>query len=173
VDRVAHLAGLTPDVVKEQDERSPGFVERLSRALAASSQEFPVLELGVAVRAEEPRLVRLTEMVVKEIAAEGRAVLVGRAAPAVLGQAAGALHVKLVAPREFRIGLAMGAEGLDRRTTERLLQETDAARSRYHREHYGRDWDDPTHFHLTLNTGFLGLEGATDIIVAEARRRGW
>ena len=44
---------------------------------------------------------RLTEMVVKEIAAEGRVVLVGRAAPAVLGQRRRGLHVKLVAIASF------------------------------------------------------------------------
>jgi len=173
VDRVARRAGLASDVVAEQDERVPGFVERLARALAASSQEFAVPELGVAVRPEEPSLVRLTEMVVREAAAEGRVVLVGRAAPAVLGQTANALHVKLVAPRPFRIELAMKAEGLDARTAERLMDETDAQRGRYHREHYGRDWDEPTHFHMILNTGLLGLDGAADVIVDRARALGW
>jgi cytidylate kinase len=173
VDRVARRAGLTPDVVAEQDERVPSFVERLATALAASSQEFAVPELGVAVRAAQPSLVRLTEMVVKEIAAEGRAVLVGRAAPAVLGRAGDALHIKLVAAREFRIATAMQSEGLDRRATERLMDETDAQRSRYHREHYGRDWDDPVHYHMILNTGLLGMDGAAETILAAARRRGW
>ena len=56
---------------------------------------------------------------------------------------------------------------------EKLMDETDANRARYHREHYGRDWDDPTHFHMVLNTGLLGLEGAAELILAEARRRGW
>jgi cytidylate kinase len=173
VARVARRAGLTPEIVAEQDERVPGFVERLARALAASSQEFAVPELGVAVRAAEPSLVRLTEMVVKEIAAEGRAVLVGRAAPAVLGRESGVLHVKLVATREFRITTAMQSEGLDRRATERLMDETDAQRSRYHREHYGRDWDDPTHYHMILNTGLLGMDGAAEVIVVRARAMGW
>jgi cytidylate kinase len=173
IDRVARRAGLTPEVVAEQDERVPGFVERLGRALAASSQEYAVPELGVAVRAEEPSLVRLTELVVQEVAAEGRVVLVGRAAPAVLGTAVGALHVKLVAPREFRIQMARKAEGLESRAAERLMDQTDAQRARYHREHYGRDWDDPTHFHMVLNSGLLGLEGAADAIVAEAHAMGW
>jgi len=173
VDRVARRAGLTPEIVAEQDERVPGFVERLARALAASSQEFAVPEMGIAVRAVEPSLVRLTEMVVKEIAAEGRAVLVGRAAPAVLGRESGVLHVKLVAAREFRITTVMQSEGLDRRATERLMDETDAQRSRYHREHYGRDWDDPTHYHMILNTGLLGMDGAAEIVVARARVMGW
>jgi cytidylate kinase len=173
VDRVARRAGLTPEAVAEQDERVPGFVERLGRALAASSQEYAVPELGVAVRAEEPSLVRLTELVVQEVAAEGKAVLVGRAAPAVLGTAIGALHVKLIAPREFRIQLAQNMERLDARAAEKLMDQTDAQRARYHREHYGRDWDDPSHFHLVLNTGLLGLGGAAEVIVARARALGW
>ncbi|MFN8651939.1 MAG: cytidylate kinase-like family protein [Gemmatimonadales bacterium] len=173
VDRVAHRAGLAPDAVAEQDERVPGFVERLARALAASSQEFAVPEIGVAVRPAEPNLVRLTEMVVKEIAAEGQAVLVGRAAPAVLGREAGVLHVKLVAGRDYRIEAVMASEKLDRRGAERLMDHTDAERRRYHREHYGRDWDDPLHYHMVLNTGLLGIEETAALIVSEARRQGW
>jgi cytidylate kinase len=173
VDRVARRAGLTPEVVARQDERVPGFVERLARALTASSQEYATPELGVAVGEEPPDLVRLTELVVQELAAEGRVVLVGRAAPAVLGTALDALHVKLVAPRAFRIRTAAAAEGLDVRAAEALMDETDASRARYHREHYGRDWDDPAHYHMVLNTGLLGFDDASRLIVAEARRRGW
>ncbi len=173
IDRVARRAGMQPEVVADLDERVPGFVERLARALAASSQELAVPELGLVVRAPEPNLVRLTELVVKEAAAEGRVVLVGRAAPAVLGAVADALHVKLVAPRAFRLQLAMETDQLDARTAERVLDQTDAQRARYHREHYQRDWDNPIHFHMLLNTGLLGLEGATDLIVARARALGW
>jgi cytidylate kinase len=173
VDRVARRAGLAPKAVAEQDERSPGFVERLAQALTASSQEFAVPELGVAVRAEDPNLVRLTEMVVHEIAGEGKVVLVGRAAPAVLGQSFPAIHVKLVADKAFRAALAMREEHLDEKAALRRLAEIDGQRRRYHREHYGRDWDDPVHFHLTLNTGMLGLDGAANVIVARARAMGW
>jgi cytidylate kinase len=53
------------------------------------------------------------------------------------------------------------------------MDDTDAQRRRYHREHYGRDWDDPVHYHMILNTGLLGLDGAAETIVHAARRRGW
>lgn len=173
VDRVAARAGIAPEVVAREDERAPTFVERLARALAASSQEYAVPELGVAVRPEEPDLVRLTELVVQEAAAEGRVVLVGRAAPAVLGTTIDALHVKVVATREFRIQLGQRSSGLDARETEQLMDDTDSRRARYHREHYGRDWDDPSHYHLVLNTGLLGLQGAADLILFRARAVGW
>jgi hypothetical protein len=54
-----------------------------------------------------------------------------------------------------------------------MLDETDGQRARYHREHYGRDWQDPVHFHMVLNTGLLGLEATAEIIVARARAMGW
>jgi cytidylate kinase len=173
VDRVAQRAGLAPEVVAKQDERVPGFVERLARALTASSQEYAVPELGVAVGTEAPSLVHITEMVVKEIASEGRVVLVGRAAPAVIGTRPGALHVKVVAPRDFRIRVVMEVDRLASREAERRMDETDAQRSRYHQENYGRDWDDPGHYHMVLNTGLLGFAAASELVLACARQRGW
>ena len=63
--------------------------ERLPAALAAATPEAvpPALAVPVAGLAEAD-LVRITESVVAEIAAEGRVVLVGRAAPAVLAPSA-------------------------------------------------------------------------------------
>jgi cytidylate kinase len=173
IDRVAERAGLSPVDVARQEERAPSFIERLARTLAVSSQELAVPELGAALPRDEPSLVRITEAVVKEVAAEGRAVLVGRAAPVVIGQLPNALHVKLVAPRPFRARYAAQAEKLDPRAAEKFMDDTDARRARYHREHYGRDWDDPAHYHMILNTGLLGFEGAADVVVGVARGRGW
>lgn len=172
VDRVAQRAGLSSEDVARQDERIPGFIERLARTLSIASQEYATPDLNVAVQSDEPGLVRITEAVVKEVAAEGRVVLVGRAAPAVLGQLAGALHVKLVAPRPFRARYAEEKEFLDPKAAERFMDDIDANRARYHREYYGRDWDDPSHYHMVLNTGLLGFEGAAVVIVERAKAMG-
>jgi cytidylate kinase len=174
IDRVAERAKLSPGDVARQEERAPSFIERLARTLAVSSQELAVPELGAAaLPRDEPSLVRITEAVVKEVAVEGRAVLVGRAAPAVIGQLTDALHVKLVAPREFRAKYAAQAEKLDPRAAEKYMDEIDARRSRYHKEYYGRDWDDPVHYHAIVNTGLLGFDGAAEVVVGLARARGW
>ena len=120
-----------------------------------------------------PDLVRITETVVAEIAAQGKVVLVGRAAPAVLSREADALHVKLVAPRAFRIQVAAGRLGCAADKAASVLDQTDRNRARYLREYYRRDWEDPVNYHLVINTGALGFEGATDIIVGRARALGW
>jgi hypothetical protein len=175
VEEVAARAGVPPEQVAEQDERAPSFVERLARTLTASTPELfpPSVAGGTVPQLQEADLVRITESVVAEAAAKGRLVLVGRAAPAVLAQERDSLHVKLVAPKPYRIQAAAERLGVDLQKAATVVDESDSTRARYHRQYYHRDWNDPVNYHMVLNTGALGLDGATSVIVSEARRRGW
>ncbi|NOT07930.1 MAG: cytidylate kinase-like family protein [Gemmatimonadales bacterium] len=170
IDRVALRTGVPPEEVAEREEKAPGFIERLSRALSRSAPELFSPAPGRPPEPEEKTLVQVTERVVAEIAAEGRVVLVGRAASAVLSGAHDAIHVKLVAPVPARIERIIARFGVDAKEAERRLRETDANRARYHMHHYGRDWNDAAHYHMVLNTGVLGTEGAMELIVARAKR---
>ncbi|MEZ4413054.1 MAG: cytidylate kinase-like family protein [Gemmatimonadales bacterium] len=174
VARVAARAGLPEAMVAMRDERAPGFREWLLRALSRAAPELitPPSPLRPA-ELEEAALVKVTEGVVADLANEGRVILVGRAAPAVLARKEDGLHVRVVAPRADRIRAVMARQRLAPAEAERLMDDTDENRKRYHREYYDRDWADPTHFHLVLNTGLLGYDGAGDVIVDRARRLGW
>ena len=170
VDRVAERAGLPPEEVAQRDERAPGFVERLIRALSRVPELFPKPAEKVP-EPEEASLVRLTESVVAELAAQGRVVLVGRAGPAVLRGKYDALHIKIVAPLSDRLRTAAERLGLSLQDAEKTLQETDANRARYLKQHYGRDWNDSTNYDMVLNTGMLGLQETAEVIVGCAGRR--
>ncbi|HTK55368.1 MAG TPA: cytidylate kinase-like family protein [Gemmatimonadales bacterium] len=174
IDRVAARAGLTPKEVAEQEETAPGLLEKIVTALAASSQEILTPASAESLKPmEEPRLVQVTEKVVEELAAQGRVVLVGRAATAVLAGTHDAIHVRLVAAKGHRIGVVAAREGIDAAAAEAAIDKTDANRARYHREYYRRDWSDPAQYHVTLNTGILGYDAAADLIVSRARQLGW
>ncbi len=173
VEQVAARAGISPELVAEREERAPSFVERLTRTLAAATPELFPPPGGTVAEFDEAALVRITESVVGEMATRGRLVLVGRAAPAVLDQQKDALHVKLVAPREFRIHAASVRLGMDPSEAARIVDESDAMRARYHREYYGRDWAEPVNYHMILNTGLLGMAGAAEVVVGWARGVGW
>ena len=60
-------------------------------------------------------------------------VLVGRAAPAVLARERDALHVKVVAPRDWRIRTVAERLGVSAEEAAGLTDETDRNRARYHR----------------------------------------
>jgi len=171
VDRVASRAGMSTEEVALHDERAPGFIERLARALATSAPDVVTTQETPMPGRTETKLVQLTESVVAEIAEQERVVVVGRAAPAVLGRRVGTLHVKLVAAKPWRISVAARRNGVDLKTAERMLEDTDSNRRRYHKQYYQRDWDDPCNYDMVLNTEALGYEEVVEVIVGRAKWR--
>lgn len=166
VEEVAARAGLTAEEVAQREESTPGFAERVARVLAMSTPEFTGPEAAGLSSLPEVGLVRLTEAVVAELAAREQVVMVGRAAPAVLASHPQALHIRIVAPRAGRIARASARLGIDREEAEAVLDRSDDNRRRYHRQHYHRDWADPVNYHMTLNTGAMGVDGAVAAILA-------
>lgn len=175
VDQVARLAGLPAAEVARREERAPGLLERLARTLAIASPEMFISTGGSPppVETEEDTIVQVTERVIAEAAAEGRVVLVGRGAQAVLATRANALHVYVIASKPFRRKLAIEKLGVDPATVDKVMQETDQQRDEYVKTHYGRDRQDLTVYDLVLNAERLGFDGAAAVIVNEVKRRGW
>jgi len=121
IERVAVRAGLTPEEVAQREERAPGFLDRLAWALTTASAEMTLASGGALAELEEPQLVRVTESVVAEIAREGRVVLVGRGAAAVLASQERTIHVQVVAPVPIRVQRIAGRLGVSLDEAKRKL----------------------------------------------------
>lgn len=176
VDRVARQAGLSRNEVEAREERVPGVAERLARALAMSSPEVFVTtgEPPEPQFDSEADLVRATEAVINQaVRQEERLIMVGRGAQAHLAQHEDTLHVYVVAPREVRIRAAAERLGVSTKEAESSVDKTDEGRRRYVKTNYHRQWEDPTNYHLVLNTAVFSYEQCADLIVAAARARGW
>ena len=182
VDQVARLAGLSPEEVAQREERAPGLLERMARALAVASPEMFMTAGGgegggvgggapAHVEQDEATIVKMTERVIAEAAAEGRVVLVGRGAQAVLAKRENALHVYVIASKPWRRRTAVERLGVDPAEVDKVVDETDKSRDHYVKAYYGRDRHELTNYDMVLNAETLGYEGAAALIVAEARRR--
>ena len=137
---------------------------------------FPEFLAATPSAIEEPEAVKLAHIskeLVEELGHRNRIVMVGRAAAAVLARERDALHVRLVASHDFRVHLAMTEQGLSEHDARGLVDEMDTNRERYHKENFGRDWNDPVNYHMVLNTELLGTDGAADLVVAHAKALGW
>jgi len=174
VEEVAKRAGLPEATVAAHEERAPSLMQRLVRTLATASPEV-FIPAGTAVAPTEEEIVRVTARVIGEAAEHGRAVLVGRGAQAVLASAGpdDALHVWVTAPRADRVLTVMRRLGVDADEAARTMDATDAARDRYVERWHQRRRQDPANYHLTLNTAWLGYDGAADLVALAARRLGW
>jgi len=171
IDEVAKRVGLAPEEIAEREERAPSFIERLTRTLASAMPEFVAPEGGTLPDLSEEHLARVTEKAVSDLAGHENIVLVGRAAAAVLAARPGALHVKVVAPPAQRIARVAARRNVDPKEAEKLVNESDGNRGRYHKQYYQRDWKDASNYHLVVNTGMLGVQRAVDILLSLVNSR--
>jgi cytidylate kinase len=174
VDAVARRAGLPPAEVARREERAPGLLERLARTLAAASPELFITDSAMSdVERDERTIVGLTERIIQEAAVDGRVVLVGRGAQAILAERPDALHVYVVGSKPWRLRLAVERLGVDPAQVEKELEETDRRRDQYTKTYYNRTRQDTTNYDLVINAEKVGFEGAAALVVAEVKRRGW
>jgi len=105
---------------------------------------------------------------IKALAAEGGAVILGRASQIVLAHHPRTFRVRLDGPPERRAVRGAMWEGIDLETAHARMKETDEARARYTRRLYQRDPADPSLYHLVVDATVLDLETGVEMLAASA-----
>ncbi|MDO8670281.1 MAG: cytidylate kinase-like family protein, partial [Dehalococcoidia bacterium] len=108
---------------------------------------------------------QIVEDVIRSIAEQQSAVIVGRAGQMVLRDHPGALHVRIVAALEDRVQWVMKHEKLDRVASLKLIKDTDRRRADYLKSYYKADWSDPQLYDLVLNASRLGADSCVAIVL--------
>jgi CMP/dCMP kinase len=165
IDAVAERSGLTRAEVSERDERIPSMVERLATTLSLGTPEsMPAIPEAPVMMTEE-RLVDITRRIIEEAVLQGPAVFVGRGAQCLLANRRDSLHVFCYASRPKLVEGAIQRLGVAPKDAERVVTEKNRNRELYVRRHFNREWRDISNYHLCLDTGWLGLDGAAHVIV--------
>jgi cytidylate kinase len=102
---------------------------------------------------------------IREVAAKGRAVILGRGSQFQLRTRPHTLHVHIGAPLEFRIQRLVALQNITPAEAEKAILAIDTQRDGYTRRLYQTDWRSPYHYHLVLNTAHLPLEAAVETVV--------
>ena len=188
IEEVAREAQVPVSEVERFDERPEHPALRVFRKFLTSGYGDPLIDLpdyemwppttvselatqrqpALSVLDEES-ILRLTREAILRLADRDKIVLMGRGSQALLADRSDVLHVRIVAPLEYRILIVMERDGLGREEAARQCQKVDEKRKRYIKRHYGVAWDDPKLYHLTINTEQTGVEAAAQIIVETAR----
>lgn len=171
IDSVAARLGVTRDEVASREERVPSLAERLVETMALGSQDW-MTTIGDGKRSPtDEQLIEVTSHIVDEAIPRGPLVIVGRGAQCMLAEHSDALHVFCHAPRSALIVRSMTRDRLNEADASKLVDETNAHREQWVKRHWNRAWRDQGNYHLSVNTEWLGISGAADVIVAAARAR--
>ena len=124
-----------------------------------------VIAPGKSGYISEENLFNYQAMVIKQIAEEKSAVIVGRCADYVLRGEPNVVRVFIYADEENCVKNAADVKGItDRKEALKTIASTDKERAAYYKAHTGRDWIDARNYDLCLNSGDLGFEKCVEII---------
>ena len=170
-EAVARRTGLSHEAVADVDQEPRGRMEQVVATLGRAS----TMSGGTAGSVERLDMQeRSLRAYIEEFLARARVsggVAIGRGGMVVLRLVPWALHVHLGGPRQARIEQRMALEGIDRVTAERRQKAEDRARISYVRRAYGVDGQDPSLYHMMLDSTALDLDTCVEVIVAASRAR--
>ena len=164
IDRAAEHAGVSREVVAEV-EHSPTLISRMMNSVAAVMSS----EGGYAVTPEEidpsASYRRLIQDVIREVAAQGKAVIVAHGASILLADRPGVLRVLITASPATRVGRVARELGHDERQAAREIEHSDRERRAFFKRFYNLEAERETHYDLVINTDILSPEVAARLIV--------
>jgi cytidylate kinase len=171
IDSVAEKLGTTVEEVEAREERVPSLVQRLADAMALGSPETIPPIADASLPPSDERLLEMTRRVIAEAIAAGPVVLVGRGAQSMLAERTDALHVFCYAPKPALVARAMRRLSLDAAAAQKAVEDTNRQREQYVRKYWNRSWSAHENYHLCVNTEWLGIDGASALVVGLARQR--
>lgn len=165
---VAKRLQTSPEDVEAAEDTRRSVGERIMSGL-----ELATPEMGMPVAGEtfDERCLREVQTAVREYAANGDVIMIGRAAHMILGRRADVLRVFVYAPRDWRIRHVMNGTGADEKTAAKEVDRVDAARRSYLADWYDRQWGARENYDLMIDSSAAGHAGAVALIVAAARER--
>jgi cytidylate kinase len=162
-DTPVHPSGEAVDEEEREEEPRRSFFARLANLNVALN--FPAPRDPEDLRDHVRDRV---EASIRELAATGGAVLLGRSGQIVLARHPRAFHVRLDGPHERRARRGALWEGIDLDSARTRMAETDEARARYTRRLYQHDPSDASLYHLVIDATVLDATTCVDMIATAA-----
>lgn len=107
--------------------------------------------------------------IIKELAAQGPCVLVGRCANHILREHPNHFSAFIYAPKTYRLQYAQTEYKVPKHEIDYLLPRVDSRREKFYNINTGGNWHDKENYTLCLNSSKLGVEGCTAMIVSAVK----
>lgn len=150
--------------VEQREEKPDSTFYRLMKVFMRGSYEERFSGAGTELLDSES-LSHLFEMVIKDVAARGPCVIVGRAAPWFLRDHHDNMGLFIFAPYEEKLRRLL-AIGKTQDEAEEQLEHMDEDRAAFVKRYYGKNWPQRDLYHLMINS-VIGDEAVIDLALRE------
>lgn len=137
--------GFPSEKLKKYDERKPGFFASLTK--------------------DRDEYLDYLQTAVLEAASQQNCILIGRGAFTILEELPNLLSLRFVAKDSIRCQRLMKEFSWEEKQAMQRISESDTNRLGFHKSFFNLSNEDPSNYHLVMNTGLLDVETASEIIV--------
>jgi cytidylate kinase len=179
---ISRQLGSFGDQIAEQVAGQLGYqlverdlINQAARRAGAPEMALEVIDelglLGVkpSLQAQEAYQVAVRQ-VIKELAASGNVVIVGRAGSVLLAGEPDLFHVRIIAPVAERIHRVGQAFAIPEGAARARIEASDQRRTEYLRRYHQVDWNASDLYDVVINTERFSVEMATELICLAFRR---
>ena len=146
----AKESGLSEDYIRKTEQmKSTSFLY----GLYMGTQQLPMND----------QIFLIQSKIIRDIAAQGPCVIVGRCADYVLREKPDLLNVFIHAPLSFRARRAAEVYGKQAGNMEDFVRKKDKKRASFYNYFSQNKWGDARHYHLTLSSVY-GMDFAVDLL---------
>ena len=163
IQLVAKKAKVSKHWVESMEKEAGGKFQRLISGLVSKSLVERILD-DQRGYIDEDIYVDLLHTVIRKIADEGEAVIIGRGSQYILKDHKDASHVLLVADKEHRIKFIEEHYNLSTDKATRVVSTEEKKRTVLYRKFGKEDYDQPVHYHMVLNMNKTDLHTAVKLM---------
>ena len=164
VKQVALESGFDPKFIEERGESAPG---KNRFAYAFLGRGTPGVMGGMSA---SDFLWTIQYRVIQDLAEKGPCVIVGRCADYILREREDCLHTFIHAGVPFRADRIVRLYGESEKAPEKRLADKDTRRRVNYKHYTDREWGMAQNYHITLDSGVLGIDRCVEIILDLAQR---
>lgn len=159
--KAAQESGIVEELFEKADEKpTNSFLYSLSMGAHGQAVNFTNYNDYLT----NDKLFLFQSKTIKDLAAKGSCVMIGRCADYILRGHRNMLSVYIHAPMELRIQRIAKLKNIEEDAARSLIKKTDRSRANYYSFYADADWGAADNYDLSLNSGKLGVEKSVEML---------
>jgi len=164
IDKVAEKMGVLKENLEGRDEKITPKWQLIINAVAYADSTYCAPPEYFMPNDKE--IFKVESEIIQKVSNENPVVIIGRGGGYILRNRPNHISIYLHADIEFRERLIQEQYNISAKAAASYVEAVDKSRTRYVHDITGRDMNDARQYHLSVDTGILGLEGAEKVIMA-------
>ncbi|WP_041959125.1 AAA family ATPase [Sulfurospirillum arsenophilum] len=167
IAQAAKAFSIQEDDLESIDEKTPSFWQSFFQSTICSPDVYLPPQLFVPT---EEAIFKVESEIIQRIAKNRSAVIIGRCGSHILRDNPNHLSVFLYADTKFRKKRIEELYKVSGKEAEKMIEQSDGERARYHQLLVEKTWSDATQYNLCINTSKMGIDNTIELISETMKR---